>query len=217
MTVKGRRAAALRVATPRELHAARAPGGWVDDSLPDGVRGCLVDVVPTDRVDAFMRMFRARLGRYRASIEWKALSVRAELRLVDEALMAIEQTRLRIGNLPQAIGCEVRALAWTRERTRFHDVVARADSDLGELAGLLAHASVAVTSRGRNRGAPPLIARDLFLHDVACALTAMGIGSERAAGVAARTLRACGVTAPEDERKARAIVRKMEHLTIDRS
>lgn len=220
MTIKGKRAAALRKITHDEAGKfARGRGGFVDESFPiDAVRRALrglgVDL------DEFGVFFGPRIGRYRATLESNdpddenyRPSVAAELDFMEETLEAIEQVRLRLGNLPPMVGLEANVICWKARHEWFSDLTQRIDQDLSVARNVLIGAGRAVEPHKNKAGTKARTGRDWLLHDVAHWLSDRGIGTTKAADVAGAILRSVGIDVQDDPGKARAIVRAWERRT----
>lgn len=214
MTVKGKRAEALRKMDSQEASRYGA-SGFVDGKYPvDAVRSALKDVAGPIDIPTFETFFAPRIGRYRAMADSQQdqPSVSAELALVDEAMTHIEQLRLRLESLPPDTEAHIDSVCWKRRREMFCEFRQRLDADLEEARVLLVLSERELEPFKGNAGRKSAMPRDWLLHDVAKHLNAHGVRKERAADVAAAVLRASGVDAPDDPREARKLVRKVESL-----
>ncbi|HET7269391.1 MAG TPA: hypothetical protein VFJ15_14935 [Oleiagrimonas sp.] len=213
MTIKSPHTEMLPKRTWQELvTTSNGCGGIVDESLPQGVETALRGSVDESSMPAVLLFLGRRLGRYRGMKESSdAMPSRVdELRLASEAMDAIEQVRHRLANLPTRIDCEVELACWKGRKEPFFDFSQRLGDDLRIAWALLASAERIVSDRSERPGASKSL-RDHFLADVASYLQRnASLGKEAAAGLAAEVLRAAGVDAPSDPRKARNIVRKVE-------
>src|SRR5690348_4548423 len=104
MTIKGNRAPALRKLKYADV-AKFTMGGLVDESFPtEPVRVALGATLPIIDWAEFQSFFGTRLGTFRMMEDSRRDSpaIAAELTLVQEAMDAIEQVRLRLEHLPPA-------------------------------------------------------------------------------------------------------------------
>lgn len=217
MTIKGKRAAALRKITYDEaVKFTNGRGGWVDESFPvntvrDALRGLDVDA------GEFGAFFGPRIGRYRATLESSdpdddnyRPSVAADLEFMEEALEAIEQVRLRLANLPAMVDAQANLIYWRARHELFSNLVQRVDQDLSVARNVLIGAGREVEPYKNKAGTKARTGRDWLLHDVAHWLSDRGIGATKAADIAGAILRCSGVDVQDDPGKARAIVRAWE-------
>lgn len=216
MTVKAPRAKSLRV-----IDRAEAMGGWVSGGIVDesfDVAKVRKAVRAAGAIDegAFLGFFGHRLGRFRSMAEAATTtpSVAEESSLLDELLTAIEQVRTRLESLPPVADAYVNEISWKARSELFFDFQRRLDGELHLAWMMLAGAQQELDAHKGKSGAKPKQHRDWFLHDVAHWLQDAGTAKERAADVAAGVLRAVDVDAPDDPRKARDLVRKIEALII---
>ena len=188
-------------------------GGMVDESFSaDAVRDALDPVIDRIDVAAFEAFLAPELGRYRdmvdAAVEQPGLA--DEMRLVDEALEAVEQARLRLTHLPPSADAYANEVCWHGRGELYFDFSQRLASDLVTARALLIGTEQKLAPFKGMSGAKSKSLRDCLLRDVAHWLQDADIGKEKAAGVAAAVLRATGITAPDNPRKAREIVLKLE-------
>jgi len=210
MTIKSKRARALR-----EMDGAEASryvlGGLVDetfhaDKVHAALQGANVDLA------AFDAFFGQRLGLFRDVSDYLGTkpAVAKESELIEEAMQHIQQIRLRLECLPPEAEMYVATICLQRHGEGFEVRRRRLDAELNEMVTLLGLTLRKLDSlkgaTGRKSEAP----RDRLLHDVAHWLAGHGTRSTSAAGAAADVLRAVGIAAPNDPKKARAIVRAVE-------
>lgn len=204
--------------TLRVVGHLEAAGGWAGGALVDetfdaaAVRQAIRGGSCID-ADAFLHWLGPRLGMFRiiACCAAQTPSVAEETALVNEALVAIEQVRVRLESLPPSVAAYVDVICWKARRELFFEFQRRIGDDLRTAGQMLDAALEELAQYAGRAGAKPKQSRDEFLHDVAHWLQDASVPKEQAAGIAAAVLRAVGVDAPEDPRKARDLVRKVEH------
>ncbi|MGH8272801.1 MAG: hypothetical protein ACRES9_00875 [Gammaproteobacteria bacterium] len=216
MTIKAKRAAALRKMEPKE-GASYAMGGLVDESFPaDDVHNALDEPLKRFKGEVNLREFDAffgpRLGQYRDISESRLNqpTVAGELALIEETTEVVQQLRLRLNHFPSDTDARINADCWKRPGELFDDFRARLDKQLNELGNLLALADCELERYKGQTGARGKSCRDSLLYDVARWFQARGVGKEAAADAAAQALRAAGVKAPDDLQEARRLVRTFE-------
>lgn len=214
MTIKNQHTEMLPKRTRQELAAtSNGYGGIVDESLPEGIEKVLRPSVDEHHIQAFLSFLGRRLGTYRGMMESaETMPSRIdELRLANEAMDAIGQVRNRLESLPARIDSEVELACWQRRKELFFDFARRLDDDLRDAWMMLASAERTLDGRNEKPGANKSL-RDYFLADVAHYLEGnTGLRrKEAAAYLAAKVLRTADIDAPEDPRKARDIVRRVE-------
>lgn len=213
MTIKGKRAGALRKVNPTEAQGGWASGGWVDESFPDAAveQALAIEQVGIDPA-AFRAFYGPRLGRYRMVDDARSStpSVTDELALIGELLEAVEQVKTRIENMPPMTDAFLNQVIWQRKRVLFHAWGGDLGTQLDELRTLLWLTEREMEPYRGQVGRGTAANRDGLLHDVAGVLEeAAGLGKVKAAGCAAAVLRASGVPAPDDPSEAAKIVRRV--------
>lgn len=209
MTIKGKRAGALRKMDNAEVSSYML-GGWVDETFSaDEVHAALAGLdVDLGSFDTFLG---PRLGLFRDLKDYSDTkpAIAEEKTLVEEAMQYVQQTRTRLEHLPPAAEARINTVCWNRHGETFDDRRRRLDAELQEVWNLLV-----LTERklepSKAAGRKSASHRDRLLHDLAHWLADRGSNVTRSANAAAAVLRAVGIDAPDDPKKARAIVRAVE-------
>lgn len=208
MTRKGKRDRSLH-----ELPDDRALVSVTSLTIPAELRPALIAFAGRREAALYLEEYIVlRVWRYmrQAAQVAKRRSAGADFTYIEETMRLIHQVRLRMDGLSP----EVRAEINTARHGTFDGFARTLDAHLSDAFMALMGAAVSGGVRKGRGGARPKMARDRLLHDVALKLQAAGAGAEKAAGAAAAVLSMFGIDAPEDPRKARAIVRKVEGLKI---
>ena len=174
------------------------------------VRAALGDLAHGIDFSAFANFLHGSLSRYRAELEQDKKMMRPAdaLKFNNRTLDVINQVRFRMEYLPRTIerpAIEARAKRSTEPLSTLTD---RIDSDLEELALLLALAAGEI-EKAKGSGRKAEWHREWLLHDTANEIERLsGCGKEKAAEIAAEVIRETKWKAPEEKGKAREKVRK---------
>ena len=210
MTIKGKRAKAVRKLPETALNR-HFPRVYDDHLTADGaaLAAALSQVAHCVDLHRLTELIEREVVEYREQVEEDRCRMSlAETRtwLSETSDLADElSTRLAlVGHLHPAVYdetfCNVLFEHDLKEITRLHAIKAVSRHALTGLKGI--HDIAGVPSKER---------RNCLLYIVAKHIEQSGVRKEAAAAVAAAVLRAFDIDAPEDPRKARAIVRRIEN------
>jgi hypothetical protein len=210
MTVKAKRAKALPLL---DADTALATGELVDESISADAEA-LINSLNGQFDDELLSWFRSRIGTFRAMHELPA--THEELRSAKDAQLYLQESMLRLENLPPDAAATMEKHCWSRNQRVFNgpagllaEFVAIAD----EIASLLAATEETLKNRPVMRGRKPTSSRDLLLADVAAHLIAHSTSKKRttkrrAAEVARDLLAVAGVDVPDDLYQVEKLIRR---------
>lgn len=209
MTIKQKRAQALRKVSREEAAAGYSSGGFVDSTFPEAdVRAALGPLIREIDWPEFSEFLGDRLGFFRAISE-PLPPTHAERALAEELLEAVNQLRTRLKNLPPRLEANLHLHCHKRHASLFNAFRDRLVANLDETWNLVALAERDLTDG--EEGRPRLLARDRLLHAVARYLEdSTSARKEQAATTAGDVIRACHLPAPTDAKDLRRIVRTIE-------
>lgn len=212
MTVKAKRAKALPLLdTDTDL----ATGELVDESISADAEALIISL-NGQFGDELLPWFRSRIGTFRAMHELPATHV--ELRSAKETQLYLQESMLRLENLPPDVSATLDKLCWSRNKQVFNGpagFLAKIAPYFEEVFSLLEATEETLKNRPVMRGRKPASNRDLLLADVAAYLIAHSTSKKqmtkrRAAEVARDLLAAAGVDVPDDLYQVEKLIRQQK-------
>lgn len=212
MAVKAKRAKALRLL---DSDTDLATGELVDESISADAEA-LINSLNGQFGDELLPWFRSRIGTFRATHELPA--THEELRTAKEAQLYLQESMLRLENLPPDAAATMEKHCWSRNQRFFNGpagLLAELAALAEEMASLLEATEETLKSRPVMRGRKPANSRDLLLADVAGHLIAHSTSKKqttkrRAAELARDLLAAAGVDVPADLYQVEKLIRQQK-------
>jgi hypothetical protein len=209
VTIKQKRAQALRKVSGREAAGGYLSGALVDPSFSESdVRAALGPLSRTIDWQQFSDFLGDQLGLFRDLSE-RLPPAHVERKLAEELLEAVAQLQKRMQHLPPRLEANLYLHCHKRQARLFSTFRDQLDASLQEAWHLvdLADRDLVDGEVGRPRAS----ALYRLLHAVARHIKhTTKVGKEQAATIAGDVLRACHVDAPTDAKDLRRIVRAME-------
>lgn len=210
MTVKAKRAKALPLL---DEDADLAIGELVDESISADAEA-LINSLSGQFGDELLPWFRARIGTFRAIHELPA--THEELRAARDAHRYLQESMLRLVNLPPDAAACMEAHSWPRNQRLFNGpggLLAEYEVLARELAFLLEATAETLENRPVMRGRKSASSRDLLMADVATYVLAQAkkrTTKRKAAEVARDLVAAAGVDVPDDLYQVEKLIRRQK-------